>query len=183
MHVSRAEMPSRSPDLEGLEPFFATVTDTVPTTPTNTPTSSTQDVVTVTSGPTLWTLKEAAERMGVSQNTIRNRIKARELHGYKVLGANGPEWRITPPADTITNNHLKVEGLQTLLQVIESQAKQIESLTKQLDANTGQLKAAADVVTYLHEQVRDKDTAIKLLTDSQHKSGWWAKFCSWFVGR
>lgn len=183
MQLSRAELPSHSPDLEGLEPFFETVTATVTTTPTNTPTTSTQDAVTVTSTPTEWTLKEAAEHLGVSQNTIRNRIKTGELHGYKVIGSNGPEWRITPPTDTLTNTPPKMEGLQTLLQVIETQTRQIETMTKQLDVNAVQLKAAADVVTYLHEQLRDKDCQIKLLTDSEHRTGWWARFCSWFTGR
>jgi excisionase family DNA binding protein len=177
MALSRAELPSNPSDLEGLEPFFETVTATVTSTPTNT----TQDVVTVTTTPIDWTLKEAAERLGVSTNTIRNRVKARELHGYKVLGQNGPEWRITPPADTLTTAAPKVEGLQALLQVIDSQARHIETMTKQLDANTIQLKAAGDVVTYLHEQLRDKDSQIKLLTDSQHKASLWQRLYGWFT--
>lgn len=172
-------MPSQTSDLEGLEPFFETDTATV----TNGPTSTIQEAITVASTVTAWTLKEAVERLGVSQNTIRNRIKARELHGYKVTGPNGPEWRITPPTDAITNTPTKPEGVQALLQLIESQARHIETMTKQLEANTIQLKAAGDVVTYLHEQLHDKDSQIKLLTDSQHKSSWWHRFCSLFAGR
>lgn len=55
-----------------------------------------------------------------------------------------------------------------LLSIIESQAHQ--------------LKAAGDVIIYLRSQVDEKDTQLKLLTDSQHKQGWWARFSSWFTG-
>lgn len=55
---------------------------------------------------------------------------------------------------------------QRLISIIESQAHQ--------------LKAAGDVIVYLKSEVDDAKAQVKLLTDSQHKSGWWARFCSWF---
>jgi len=33
---------------------------------------------------------------------------------------------------------------------------------------------------YLQAQMESSQETIKLLTDSQHKPGWWAKFSSWF---
>lgn len=36
---------------------------------------------------------------------------------------------------------------------------------------------------YLESQLQERDKEIKLLTDSQHKSGWWARFCSWLASR
>jgi hypothetical protein len=46
-----------------------------------------------------------------------------------------------------------------------------------------QLKAAGDVIMYLRSQIEEKETQLKLLTDSQHKRHWWTSFCSWFLGR
>lgn len=178
MVLLRAEVTSDQTSLEGLEPLFETVT----TSPSSNPANIAQEVVTVTNAHANWTLRETAERLGISQNTVRNRIKAGQLHGCKVTGSNGPEWRITPPIDTPAVSPQKSEGLQALLQVIESQTRQIELMTKQLDANAVQLKAAADVVTYMHEQVREKTNEIKLLTDSQQNAGWWRRAMRWFTG-
>lgn len=58
---------------------------------------------------------------------------------------------------------------QRLMSIIESQAHQ--------------LKAAGDVIVYLRSEVDDAKSQVKLLTDSQHKSGWWDRFCSWFSPR
>jgi predicted ABC-type ATPase len=35
---------------------------------------------------------------------------------------------------------------------------------------------------YLEAQVDQQREQIKLLTDSQHKQGWWTRFCSWLSG-
>ena len=49
-----------------------------------------------------------------------------------------------------------------------------------IEGQAHQLKAAGDVIMYLRSQIEDRDSQLKLLTDSQHKTGWWAGFCSWF---
>jgi hypothetical protein len=36
---------------------------------------------------------------------------------------------------------------------------------------------------YLRSQLEEKNDQLKLLTDSQHKKGWWARFGSWFIGK
>ena len=36
---------------------------------------------------------------------------------------------------------------------------------------------------YLEAQLEAEREQVKLLTDSQHKLGWWTKFCSWFMGQ
>lgn len=49
-----------------------------------------------------------------------------------------------------------------------------------IESQAHQLKAAGDVIMYLRSQIEDKENQLKLLTDSQHKSGWWSRFCAWF---
>jgi len=171
--------------IEGLESFFDGVSATDANTSTATPPNSHAVEITVTASPVGWTLRQASENLGVSVNTIRKRIKDRELHGYKVLGPNGPEWRITPPQETTTPTSTPpptttaavtdTPTIQTLLRVIATQEKQIE-------VASGQVKAATDVIMYQRAQLEERDNLIKLLTDSQHKAGIWRKFWSWFTG-
>ena len=42
------------------------------------------------------------------------------------------------------------------------------------------LEGATYRIGYLEAQLENERAQIKLLTDSQHKGGWWAKFSSWF---
>ena len=42
------------------------------------------------------TIREAAEAMGLSPDSIRRRIKAGRLAAMKVKSENGPAWRIQP---------------------------------------------------------------------------------------
>lgn len=60
-----------------------------------------------------------------------------------------------------------------LLQIVEQQSQQLQQAYTYLDAATAR-------VLYLQQQLEEKENEIKLLTDSQHKTGWWARFSSWF---
>jgi hypothetical protein len=42
------------------------------------------------------------------------------------------------------------------------------------------LEGASYRIGYLESKLEEKNSQIKLLTDSQRKPGWWAKFSSWF---
>ena len=42
------------------------------------------------------------------------------------------------------------------------------------------LEGATYRIGYLEAQLENERAQMKLLTDSQHKGGWWAKFSSWF---
>jgi len=42
------------------------------------------------------------------------------------------------------------------------------------------LEGATYRIGYLEAQLESERAQVKLLTDSQHKGGWWAKFSSWF---
>lgn len=64
---------------------------------------------------------------------------------------------------------------------------QISDLKSELDLERSesqrQLQAAAFRNGYLESQLASKDEQIKLLTDSQHELGKWARFKSWFFGQ
>jgi hypothetical protein len=74
-----------------------------------------------------------------------------------------------------------------------------------IDSHTEQVRAANKLIDYLMDQVKEKDNRILMIPDLQaqasqvdelktklakaeaelafHKSGWWTRFSSWFVGK
>lgn len=49
-----------------------------------------------------------------------------------------------------------------------------------IDELLRKLEGATYRIGYLEAQLESERQQVKLLTDSQHKPGWWAKFSSWF---
>ena len=170
--------------VDGLEELFDT--DSADVTPVTSDTGSTEEIT--ADSVSLWTLQETAEKLGVSTRTILRKLKTGSICGHKIMGTNGPEWRITPidtpdltertvtplvesvSSDNATNHDTTIDSTTVaLLKVIESQAEQ--------------LKAATSVILYQQDQLSEKDKEIKLLTDSKQKRGAWSRFWSWFAGR
>lgn len=61
-------------------------------------------------------------------------------------------------------------------------APEHERLMNIIESQAHQLKAAGDVIVYLKSELDDTKTNLKLLTDSQHKRGFWSRVSHWFVG-
>lgn len=128
-----------------------------------------------------WSLSEAAEELNVNERTVRRWIKQRRITAWKVDGPRGPEWRVQPgstpdthlvqPAPTVGDNGGTAENL----------ADVIMDLTAKLTAANEQLTAASFRIGYLEAQAEAHRDQIKLLTDSEHKTGW-RKFWGWFTG-
>lgn len=131
-------------------------------------------------------ITEAAIRLGVSERTIQRRITRGQLATEK--DAAGRVYVICPTqsdtvsvnvgqssdtdsqqSDTVGHNEGRSDQDQ-LWEMVRAQATKIEALT----ARNGWLESQ------LHERQEDIKE-LKLLTDSQHKRGWWARFASWFV--
>lgn len=72
--------------------------------------------------------------------------------------------------DVSSNNQATVQD--AAMDVIKQQSEQLKQAYTYLDAATAR-------ILYLQEQLEQKDHEIKLLTDSQHKPGWWARFKKW----
>lgn len=93
------------------------------------------------------------------------------------------------------------EGLEDIFDVHELDASQGANLVR-LDANSDELDASSERLSdklvrdlqakleaasyrigYLEAQLETERQQIKLLTDSQHKSGWWTRFKKWCGGQ
>jgi hypothetical protein len=147
--------------------------------------------------PDHWTLNIAAQALQVSVITIRRKLQKGQIKGYKVQGINGPEWRIIPPDQpTITErtdsdqtvifdrSQSSQQSEQTMISpdhlVIDALLKRLSHVESQLANAQNELQGAVWRNGYLESLAETKDQQIKLLTDSQHKPGWWARFSSWF---
>ncbi|MBI2811353.1 MAG: hypothetical protein HYX67_11055 [Candidatus Melainabacteria bacterium] len=90
-----------------------------------------------------------------------------------------------PVTDTLTAMPTGAKGVpyQQVTEIMPALERLVTSLEKKdavIESQAHQLKAAGDVIMYLRSQIEDKESQLKLLTDSQHKTGWWSRFCSWF---
>lgn len=135
--------------------------------------------------PDHWTLQTAAEQLGLSVATIRRRLSKSQLHGYKVQGVNGPEWRVIPPTQTATiDQGDTVQPIehpdQTVISALLTRLSDVESQLKHAQAD---LQGANWRNGYLESQLENHREQIKLLTDSQHKPKWWHRIRSWFAGQ
>jgi hypothetical protein len=151
--------------------------------------------------PDHWTLSIAAQQLQVSVVTIRRKLQKGQLTGYKVQGTNGLEWRIIPPdyllraeqgdSDQTPIIEQSDSGQTPITEQGDSDQTPvndqgdpdhvvIDALLKQLANAQKELQAAVWRNGYLEAQLEAERQQVKLLTDSQHKPGWWTKFMSWF---
>lgn len=135
----------------------------------------------------MWTIEDAIEHLSITRRTVLRKLKSGELKGYKVPGQYGPEWRVYPPDlggdkgdDRVTGDmspgdrHPVIVDQSILL--VDELRKQIAELRVENQTLQRDLQGANWRNGYLESQAELKDQQIKLLTDSQHKVGWWSKF-------
>ncbi len=106
-----------------------------------------------------WTLTQAAKALGVSEKTVRRRIKNGTLRAETVEGKFGPEYRILElPGDTAAKQTLDT-NLGQLLDMLNRLQVENRDLA-------GHLGAA-------QERVRTLESQVKLLTTG--KQPWWKR--------
>lgn len=144
---------------------------------------------------------EAAKLLGLSVKTVKDRLRKGTLAGFKQRDKFGERWLVS-----IDQNNLVVPATTREYQVAptcemafvlagsptesllvaptkeQATPPDLTVLVELLEKKDRELQAASCQIGYLRAQLESKDEQIKLLTDSQHKQGWWAKFASWFMG-
>lgn len=142
----------------------------------------------------LCTIEDAAKYLGVSARTILRRLQKGTLPGCKVPGQFGLEWRVqliqqeVRPAQDISSINVSPSQARGADQdnLRQSMPDSAEILIRELRSRVSELEDKLEGATYrngyLEAQLEGRDKEIKLLTDSQHNRGWWARFNSWFMG-
>lgn len=198
--TARDYQPVIAATTDGMDEFFGAL-DTLGQSSNSAQDSATQDTPKM-----VWTVAGAAKHFCVSEKTILRRLQRGTLIGEKVVGQFGMEWRIDAALNSADNNlnSAKDRTVLDICPVEDSPAQDVELvadrtpqdkqeavdspvLTRLLDeqkheiaALRSQLEGAIYRNGYLESKLEDREQQIKLLTDSQHKGGWWAKFSSWF---
>lgn len=140
-------------------------------------------------------LMDAAKKLGLSRRYVHKlvtegRISAfRDSRGHWFVKVDQGQIQIQDQQDQVSQADLHLE--QTEIHLEEPAEGQqtarlldmIETLQSQVNAAQNQLQAASYRNGYLEAQLQERDSQIKLLTDSQgsHRR-WWHRFMSYFGG-
>jgi len=185
--------------LEGLEEFFDAELSADQEVPGNS--KGIAQALENFTGIAQWlTVEEAAKRLEISPNAVIKRLGKGKLAGRKVPGQFGEKWMVDPsglpqevhvhlseeqPAPTPEapgNSQGTASTSKEQPSINDAIAKQsFEVLADVIRQQTEQIKLQNEMIRHLSIQVQEKDGQLKLLTDSQHKVGWWARFSSWFM--
>lgn len=151
------------------------------------------------------TVEEAARLLNISSNAVCKRLRKGTLIGKKIVGKFKDEWLVegaglieilnvefdkaedSPASNASASSTVQdqtkespdpvqdgPDSMSRILDLVEKQSAKLEAAAGQI----GYLQAQLEAQT---KQLQIKDDQLKLLTDSQHKQGWWARFVSWFV--
>lgn len=143
--------------------------------------------------------EEAAKRLGISARAVIKRLKSGSLRGFRDNSKHRAEWRIywsEPSSEPGGTDHSDgsfcgTEAKNGTFKGTEEQDRFGTDAPLYLVELNKQLLEQVQLLTYhkgylesqLAEREKDiieRDAKLLMLTDSQHKLGWWAKFSSWF---
>lgn len=179
----------------GLDDFFdrserGSVTENLPEEPGSEPCN--------TSAVEVVSTDEAARRLGISTRAVIKRLKSGSMRGFRDESKPRAEWRIyweEPGSEPVGTGSFQGTGGGTsepsgsfgaapAQKVPDNGSAYLIEMNKQL---LEQLQVLTYRNGYLESQlserekdILERDEQVKLLTDSQHKGGWWARFSSWF---
>jgi hypothetical protein len=169
--------PLEAPTIEGLDDLFVDVTEV------QLHATATQLNATARS----CTVKEASDWLGVPTSTIYRRIKAGK---YPVVGNDENGAQIITVQLHATAPQLKTQlravapqsnAVETQLHAVAAESGSDKSLTALIEMSK-KLEAANYRIGWLESQLQERETEVKLLSDSQHNLGWWARFTKWCAG-
>lgn len=145
---------------------------------------------------------QAAKLLGISANAVIKRLNKGKLQGFKVAGQFGPKWMVYHselPSEPIqvdidTREEQPLPGLEQPGNAFGTAcgepakpgtsegiaSESIKVLAQVIQMQTNQIQVQNDLIKHLTNELKDRDTQVKLLTDKQQQ-GWWTRFSSWFL--
>lgn len=134
------------------------------------------------------TVKEAADRLGVTTKTIRRQIEAKQLDAVQVKGKNGPQWLITPESLEKRASRSPVEaGLKHSTTKSTPRtaelAQQVAQLTEEAKRTQALIENQQQLIEELRAEVRDsrgqlgqfQEYVMKALPAPERKKGFWQR--------
>ena len=130
-------------------------------------------------------VEAAAERLGISVRAVQKRLKKGTLTGRKEKTSHGERWLIevreldaSEDANQVTDGSSVREQGANLVRLDANHDADRDGLIKEMQSK---IEALTWRNGYLESQLENQREHIKLLTDSQHKLGWWPRFKKWCV--
>lgn len=121
-----------------------------------------------------WTIKEAAEALGISEKTVRRRIKDGSLEAQQIPGKYGIEYRIIDLKDVRPKDVIPLDkGLD--IEVDTALAKALDIIKALQEEN----ERLAGQVGFLQAQVLELDSKVRLLTGPERRRSWWQRLLWW----
>jgi FMN phosphatase YigB (HAD superfamily) len=147
------------------------------------------DVVATVDDTGCWVpVPEASSTLRKSERTIQRYAKSGKLRSRFDNSGRLMIWLATSadavisPADIVATSADSKIDLATSADTDATTARSSDNdrLWELLKEKDAKIEALLMRNGYLQAQAESAQETIKLLTDSQHKGGWWAKFSSWF---
>lgn len=135
-------------------------------------------------------VEEAAKRLGISTNAVLKRLRKGKLLGRKVSGQFGEHW-LVDITDMPEPIRIELEAEPSTAQgSAQSQGEPAEDKPGSASVEIpDRERELLHLVVHLSKEngalqalLNEREQQIKLLTDSQHKSGAWSRFWLWFTG-
>jgi multidrug efflux pump subunit AcrA (membrane-fusion protein) len=131
-------------------------------------------------------IAEAGHRLGISQDTVRKRLRLGELTGTQVRAPGGFRWMVELPDDmpggeTKKNGNKEAEdeedqslaeAVAALSARVEGQQELIEALQSQIQSQKDQLEARSREVQELHVLLQQAQAVLPAPRDNRP---WWHK--------
>jgi hypothetical protein len=129
-------------------------------------------------------IAEAGHRLGISQDTVRKRLRLGELTGTQVRAPGGFRWMVelpedVPGAETKKNGNKEAEdredqslaeSVAALSARVEGQQELIEALQSQIQSQKDQLEARGREVQELHVLLQQAQAALPAPREGR---AWW----------
>ena len=129
----------------------------------------------------LVSISQAVTRLGVSEVTIRRRLRKGELKGQKLQTPQGYVWMVElpddVPADIKNGSNRQGESLSELVAAlrsqVEGQQELVDSLQAQVKAQQEELIAKNKQIEQLHVLLQQAQTALSAPREDHHP--WWRR--------
>jgi hypothetical protein len=129
----------------------------------------------------LLSISQAVTRLGVSEVTIRRRLRKGELTGHKRQTPQGYVWMIELPDDTSEDNKNGSNGegeslsemVAALRSQVEGQQELVDSLQAQVKAQQEELIAKNKQIEQLHVLLQQAQTALSAPREDHQP--WWRR--------
>lgn len=129
-------------------------------------------------------IRDAAEILGVTEKTIRNRIKSGEIPAEKREGLNGPQFFIPSAAITEPPKMMidvlavkKPIRITELSGIIRDQVKEdLQSFTERIETQNEMTKEELKAeINQLSRSIEELQKTLEQVAASQNKKPWWKR--------